>query len=217
MICYFSIYFRENYAIYNLGQWSWTSTPMLSQSVTFFTLCGFFSLRHLRMSISVVLTQPGCGRQQETWRFGSLFHEHVLFMKTLVLHLILISLLFIFDVLSALLPLCAQCLWHLCCFSFSITHHWSMNVPERPLLAVKDLPLCLVLLSVDPACKWDRPHVSDHTGLKHEVKFRQSSLTKTFSLFLSPHWRLQSTEQKPQEFRSWSICWCYLWRDLSLT
>lgn len=33
--------------------------------LTFFTLCGFFSLRHLRMSISVVLTQPGCGRRQE--------------------------------------------------------------------------------------------------------------------------------------------------------
>lgn len=29
--------------------------------LTFFTLWGFLSLRHLRMSISVVLTQPGCG------------------------------------------------------------------------------------------------------------------------------------------------------------
>lgn len=38
----------------------------LSLPLTFFTLCGFFSLRHLRMSISVVLTQPGCGRQQQT-------------------------------------------------------------------------------------------------------------------------------------------------------
>lgn len=41
-------------------------TPALSLPLTFFTLCGFFSLRHLRMSISVVLTQPGCGRRQET-------------------------------------------------------------------------------------------------------------------------------------------------------
>lgn len=38
--------------------------------LTFFTLCGFFSLRHLRMSISVVLTQPGCGRRQETQRIS---------------------------------------------------------------------------------------------------------------------------------------------------
>lgn len=41
-------------------------TKKKNMLLTFLTLCGFLSLRHLRMSISVVLTQPGCGRRQET-------------------------------------------------------------------------------------------------------------------------------------------------------
>jgi len=41
-----------------------SSFPLL----TFFTLCGFLSLRHLRMSISVVLTQPGCGRRRSMFQ-----------------------------------------------------------------------------------------------------------------------------------------------------
>lgn len=47
--------------------------------LTFFTLWGFLSLRHLRMSISVVLTQPGCGRgarHLDCWSRLSLFKIH---------------------------------------------------------------------------------------------------------------------------------------------
>lgn len=50
----------------------WLSTRFCDKKIiffprlTFFTLWGFFSLRHLRMSISVVFTQPGCGRRKRT-------------------------------------------------------------------------------------------------------------------------------------------------------
>lgn len=113
------------------------------QSVTFFTLCGFFSLRHLRMSISVVLTQPGCGRQQK-WQSVSV-SDDTQSLSVLSPRCDTVSL----QSRPSYFIICLVLLW-------SLTHYWSVNVPERPLLAVKDLSLCLVLLPVDSENKGNR-------------------------------------------------------------
>lgn len=95
-------------------------------SLTFFTLWGFFSLRHLRMSISVVLTQPGCGVGEGGGKGAQILSPDGLYSRLILLT-------------------SAQ---HCFC-----THHRPMDVPECPLLAVQDLPLRLVLLPVNPARK----------------------------------------------------------------
>lgn len=62
--------------------------------------------------------------------------------------------------------LCFPCL-------FLLTHHRPMDVPECPLLAVQNLPLCLVLLSVDPVnMKMNEMSHScrEHMPLKYQVK-----------------------------------------------
>lgn len=41
--------------------------------------------------------------------------------------------------------------------STTLTHHWSMDVPECPLLAVQDLPLCLVLFPVNSVKRGNLP------------------------------------------------------------
>lgn len=50
-----------------------------------------------------------------------------------------------------------------------------MDVPECSLLAVQDLPLCLVLLPVDPVSRGttSRSH-REHTPLKYQVTYNES-------------------------------------------
>lgn len=118
--------------------------------LTFFTLWGFFSLRHLRMSISVVLTQPGCGGWGVGGRTGCSDSS---------------SRLSLFKIHSVPAP-------HICSVMsfFVVTHHRPMDVPECPLLAVQNLPLCLVLLPVNPTISRKKPqreHVWQISGMRH--------------------------------------------------
>lgn len=118
-------------------------------------------------------------------------------------------------------------LQHLTLFSFSlkclglsvlfystlvISHHWPMDIPECSLLAIQDLPLCLVLLSVDPANR-ENSYI-EFTPLKHELK--QHTLDKSGprikSLSLSPchkhthtQWGIQAVWKNEPHY---SQLWC---------
>lgn len=170
--------------MFKLTQWTFLET-YLYPLLTFLTLCGFLSLRHLRMSISVVLTQPGCRRRRRqrtecvcvsgsdstissarllcpclphTIRHCLIYFEaRRRFRPNLTLPPAVFKILILHQTLSVCLLLHHLTLLSLVPCLLLLTHHRPMDVPERPLLAVQDLPLSFVLLPVDPVNRGEKP------------------------------------------------------------